>query len=78
MVKTLILQIDDATKFQQILNLAKRLKVPFRFDTSTNVLPETDNIVWHWDDCENAAYELSLETFAEDWNSEADKVWDTV
>lgn len=78
MVKTLILQIDDATKFQQILNLAKRLKVPFRFDTPTNVLPETDNIVWHWDNCENAAYELSLETFAEDWNSEAYKVWDTV
>jgi hypothetical protein len=74
MTTRLILQFDDELKFQQILNLAKRLKVPFRFDAlpSSPILP--DNIVWHWDDCEIA--ELSLETFAEDWNSEADKVWD--
>ena len=78
MTRTLILQIDDTSKFDQILNLAKRLKVPFRFDTSPPVSAETDNVVWHWDDCEDAAYALSLEVFAEDWNSEADKVWDTV
>ena len=76
MTTRLIIQFDDEMKFQQILNLAKRLKVPFRFDFLTTKLPETDNIVWHWDDCETA--ELSLETFADDWNSEADKVWDTV
>jgi hypothetical protein len=78
MVTTLILQIEDATKFQQILNLAKRLKIPFRFDKAPSVANETDNVVWHWDDCDNAAYELSLETFAEDWNSDADKIWDTI
>ena len=79
MTTTLILQIDDTSKIDQILNLAKRLKVPFRFDTTPNIPAETDDsVVWNWEDCDNAAYELSLETFAEDWNSEADKVWDTV
>ena len=78
MATILILQIDDATKFQQIVNLAKRLKIPFRFDTVSSSLPETDTIVWHWDDCDDAAYQLSLEAFAEDWNSDADKIWDNV
>ncbi len=74
MTTRLILQFDDDLKFQQILNLAKRLKVPFRFDALPVSPNQTDNTVWHWDDCEIA--EISLETFAEDWNSDADKVWD--
>ena len=76
MTMQLILQIEDITKFQQILDLAKRLKVKFRYDAIATVPPQTDNIVWHWDNCETG--ELALDAFADDWNSEADKVWDTV
>ena len=77
MTTTLVLQIDDSTKFRQILNLAKQLHVPFRYDTPQDeVSSETNTVVWDWDDADNASYALSIETFAEDWNSEADKVWD--
>ena len=75
MTTRLILQFDDDAKFQQILSLAKRLKVPFRFD-SMLVVPQETDVTWHWDDCETTG--LSLETFEDDWNSEADKVWDNI
>ena len=47
-----------------------------QFDSIVPSSHEMDNVVWYWDDCETA--ELSFETFAGDWNSGADIVWDTV
>ncbi len=73
---TLIAHFDDATKLEKVIALFKSLKVPFQFKPSD--ANETDDIVWDWEGCDDAAYELSLEVFSDDWNSEADKVWDTV
>ena len=46
MQTTLILQFDDTTKFQQILALAKQLKVPFQLGESSSA---ADDAVWDAD-----------------------------
>lgn len=50
MQTTLILQYDDTAKIQQILNLAKQLKMQFQLVDTLPIRPsETDNGVWDAD-----------------------------
>jgi hypothetical protein len=71
---TIAFQFSDLIQLQQVLGLAKRLNIPFKLIES----PNSTEITWHWDDTQAATYELSLSAFAQDWESEADKIWDNV
>ena len=78
MQQTLILPYSEAdTDIIAFINSLRRRKKPFIIQPTAPALND-ENIVWNWDGCENADYQLSLTAWAKDWDSEADKVWDNL
>jgi hypothetical protein len=74
---TITISEKDRSVIDSILNLLRQQKVAFRIENRTSEPSLTDeDIVWDWDSCDNAAYQLSLPVWSKDWDSEADKVWD--
>jgi hypothetical protein len=75
---TLILPYSESDS--DILAFIERLRSknkPFKIHANSNLQPANDaHIVWNWENADNAAYEMSLASWAEDWDSDADKVWD--
>ena len=77
---TLILSYSESdTDILAFIDRLRSRNKPFKIEDNPESNPmDNDNIVWNWKDCDNASYKLSLTSFAEDWDSEADKVWDTL
>ena len=77
---TLILSYSESdTDILAFIDRLRSRNKPFKIESHPESNPmDNDNVVWDWKGCENAAYKLSLTSFAEDWDSEADKVWDTL
>jgi hypothetical protein len=74
---TITISEKETTIIERILHLLRQEKVAFKIEkrASESSLND-DDIVWDWDGCDNAAYQLSLPVWSKDWDSEADKVWD--
>ena len=77
---TLILSYSESdTDILAFIDRLRSRNKPFKIEAHPESNPvDNDNVVWDWKDCDNAAYKLSLTSFVEDWDSEADKVWDTL
>jgi hypothetical protein len=74
---TITISEKETTVIERILQLLRQEKVAFKIEKRASE-PSINNadIVWDWDGCDNAAYQLSLPVWSKDWDSEADKVWD--
>lgn len=74
---TITISEKETTVIERILQLLRQEKVAFKVEKRASELSINDtDIVWDWDGCDNAAYQLSLPVWSKDWDSEADKVWD--
>ena len=74
---TITISEKETTVIERILHLLRQEKVAFKIEKRASELLLNDaDIVWNWDGCDDATYQLSLPVWSKDWDSEADKVWD--
>lgn len=76
-MKSIVIPFSENNKIERVIALLQKLKIPFTVRESEKLDINDPNIVWDWEDIDEAAFsKISQPVFSEDFQNETDAVWD--